>query len=265
MTTSAALRPIEFSVTTPGDPTELAERMARNEARGLPDATPHKSVIIVSSGPSAHSEALWWRIRTERPITLALNGGLELFAQRGIAPTYWACCDPQELVNEFIPEHPPLKTRYLLATKCPESLFARLQDEGCAIETWRVDELSAPLDKLRTPCAVSITLVAQSLMRYRGFTRFEHYGWDCCFVDGEHHASKQPEPDAERMPFAIETEDGQTVYRCELIGPWLAELRDAGLQAYNLHTMGYEIVVHGPHAVAQILRVRGLAKTPDIP
>ena len=257
------LRPIEFSVQTPCDDEAITERMAHRDALKYPDATPHRTCIIVSSGPSARDERLWSRIQDERPVTLALNGALELFMQRGLSPTYWACCDPQELVGDFIPPGEPWATVYLLATKCPESLFERLKHRN--VETWRLDELGAPADKLRVPCAVSITLVAQSLMRYRGFTRFEHYGWDCCYVDGEHHASRQPEPTAEQMPFAIQTEDGTELYRCDLNGSWLAELRDAGLQAYNLTVMGHEIVVHGSHAVAQLLRVKGLAVTPDIP
>lgn len=255
------LRPIEFRVETPGDPADLIARMARNEARGLPDATRHRTCIIVSSGPSARSEALWKRIKAEDIPTIALNGAMQLFAEHEWAPDYWACCDPQEMVTGFV-KWAPSYTRYLLSTKCPDSLFERLHNHN--VETWRLDEYDAPTDKLRVPCAVSITLVAQSLMRYRGFTRFEHYGWDCCYVDGEHHASNQPAPTVEQMPFAITTEDGQTLYECQTNGSWLAELRDAGLQAFNMVTMGHEIIVHGTHAVAQILRVKGLAKTPDI-
>lgn len=238
--------------------------MARNEARRLQDATPHKSCIIVGSGPSARHEGLWRRVTSEQTPTVALNGALSLFIERGLFPTFWACCDPQERVNDFIPENPPEWTTYLLATKCPESLFDRLLQNKRWVQTWRIEELNATTDKLRCPTAVSISLVAQSLMRYKGYTRFEHYGWDACYMDGLHHAGNTPEPTVEQMPFDIRTEDDKVLYHCETNSSWLAELRDSALQAYNLTTMGYEVVVHGTGAIAHLLAIKGLAKTPDV-
>ena len=133
------------------------------------------------------------------------------------------------------------------------------------MQTWRIDELDAPQDKLRCPTAVSISLVAQSLMRYKGFTRFEHYGWDACYMDGKHHANDQPDVGGVVQTFTIQDEAGKVFYSVETSAPWLAELHDAKLQAFNLHTMGYEIVVHGTGAVANLLKITNLAKTPDLP
>lgn len=267
--------PLDIQVETPGLSSEIAARMARNEARSLPDAIPHRSCIIVSSGPSARSEALWERLSDarlggdpERIPVVALNGALSLFGDRDLSPDYWACCDPQDLVNDFVPLDPPRGLTYLLATKCPENLFNRLKTH--IVETWRVAEPDIPETPglMHVPTAVSITLVAQSLMRFKGFTRFEHYGWDCCYVDGRHHACDQPEPPVERLTFDLRDgtpeEPGPLIAQYDINGSWLAELKDAITQAHNMRVMGYSIVVHGNGLVANALAMRGLAETPDV-
>lgn len=262
------LVPLQFKILTPGDPSAVQATMVHNAARNLPDAIPVKSCIIVGSGPSAASEALWLRLQAEPDtVTVALNGALALFLDRGLAPTYWACCDPQELVNAFVVgKRLPTTTKYLLATKCPESLFDYLLSRNLDVQQWRIDDFAfREPGKLHVPCAVSITMVAQSLMRFRGYHRFEHYGWDCCYVDGKHHASEQPEPDqGNNLDFSIQTEDGTILYTWPTNGSWVAELHDAGIQAHNLAVQGYKLVVHGTHAVARLLSIKGLAEAPDL-
>lgn len=267
------LKPLTFKILTPGDPEVLRARCLANEARGLYEATPTHTCVIVGSGPSAHDERLWRRLRHApkdhlgRPmiVTVAVNGAYELFRDHDIPPMFWACCDPQDMVADFIPNDPCETTTHLLASKCPPVLFDKLA--GYQTEIWRLDDDFSPMPgKLRANCAVSISLVAQSLMRLRGFHRFEHYGWDCCYgPNGEHHANVQPAPDAELTDFTIETTDGVALYTCHTNTSWLAELHDAGIQAFNLHTMGYQVVVHGTGAMAHLLKVKGLAETPDLP
>lgn len=232
--------------------------MAYNDARSLPEAVPHKSCIIVGSGPSARHEALWAFIAANPEIpTVACNGALGLFTEHNIAPTYWACCDPQEAeVMRFVSGELPKTTIYLLATKCPEALFDRLS--GHDVRTWRLDDMALNPGKLHVTCAVSITLVTMSLMRFMGYHRFEMFGWDCCYLDGEHHASTQPEPE-NQLDFSIEDEHShEELHRFKITGSWAAELNDAVIQAHNFQAMGYEIAVHGPGAVATLLRAKKL-------
>lgn len=269
------MRPIEFVVQTPGERTDIEARIRRNDQMGMREALAPKAVIIVSSGPSAKDPELWDRIRHETAPTVAVNGALKLFMDQGLAPTYWACCDPQELVNDFIPDDPPEHTVYLIAKKCPESLFARLQDRD--VRAWHIDDY--PLGETRfcrltVPSAVSITLVTQSLFRMIGYNRFEHYGWDCCFVGDEHHAVPQADV-GDKITFTIEQEeelirgwdetgfnythrDAAPIAEFLTTGSWLAELNDACIQAHNLQAMGYVLKVHGPGAVGALLRARRL-------
>ncbi len=261
------LIPVTIRVQTPGDRPTLDARMARNDARGLPEAVPHKSCCIIGSGPSARHEALWDFIKANPEIpTVACNGALSLFIERNMAPTYWTCCDPQEAeVLNFLAEPLPRETIYLLATKCPESLFERLRSHD--VRTWRLDDMAKSFEKVHITCAVSITLVTMSLMRFMGYHKFEMFGWDCCYLDGQHHASAQPEPE-QPIPFVIEDWSNEMIVGryygtvkdivFDVCGSWVAELHDACVQAHNYQAMGYEIAVHGPGAVATLLRAKKL-------
>ena len=103
---------------------------------------------------------------------------------------------------------------------------------------------------------------AQGLFRLRGFTTFEMYGWDCCFLDGEHHASKQDAPLPEHcQPVELRrASDNSVIERFETTGGWMAETEDAATQAGNFRAMGLEMIIHGPGMVGAVLKGRGLAK-----
>jgi len=252
---------VTFQITTPPE-AEARANMAANELRGLPEAVPLRSVIIVGSGPSARDEALWERLGAvcfTKEIVVALNGALSLFLERGLRPDYWCVCDQQSLVADFLPDDPPSAMTYLLASKVHPSVFDKLK--GRDVRIWRLDDFEpAPAGKVAIPCAVSITLVTQALFRALGYHRFEMYGWDCCYsADGEHHASAQPAPLAEHnQPVELRREDGEVVAKFETTGSWMAEARDAAISAGNFKALGLEMVVHGPGMIGAILRGRGL-------
>lgn len=249
---------VTFSIQTPDD--AAAKRQMRlNERRGLPEAVPLKTVVIVSSGPSARDELLWERLRQEPDLTtVALNGALELFLEHGLTPTYWCACDPQALVADFLPARPPMGITYLLASKVHPCVFRRLKHRDVRI--WRLDDFEpAPDSKIAIPCAVSITLVTQMLFRALGFNRFEMCGWDCCYIDGKHHASKQGAPLPEHnQSVELRNQAGETIRRFETTGGWMAETQDASISASNFKAMGLQWIVHGDGFVGHVLRGRGL-------
>lgn len=149
--------------------------------RDLSEAVPRRSLTIIANGPTANNVDL----RTVKGPTMALNAALSLFVEQGLAPTYWACCDPQALVADFIPDNAPMDTVYLVASKCHPSVFRKLQ--GRDVRLWHL--LDHPAEgRARIALASSVTISASWLMNRLGFTDFEYWGWDGCFLDDRHHA-----------------------------------------------------------------------------
>lgn len=180
---------IRFNVTVPLDHQELFENVAHCLARRLPEVChgpPQGHVRIIANGPSA------LRAPLEGGVTVALNGAIRLFTEKGLAPDYWMACDPQEILVSFL-DDTPLSTHYLLASKIHPRVFDHLIKRGCRVSVWHVDEdATRPLVEGRdpVPCASTITLTCFKVLERMGFRSFETWGWDGCYdMEGRHHAN----------------------------------------------------------------------------
>lgn len=145
----------------------------------------HEPITIIANGPSARDAPLTGP-------TCALNGALQLFTEKGLAPTYWAACDPQEMVADFVPDDPPEETVYLVASKCHPRVFEKLA--GRKVVLWHVsDDATWDLVKDRQAVLawVSVTLCTPELLARLGWRQFHIYGWDGCYIDGADHAVGQ--------------------------------------------------------------------------
>jgi hypothetical protein len=201
-----------------------------NVARGFQEAVVRRSLTIIANGPTARKVDL----RSIKSPTLAVNGAMHLFSEVGISPTYWAACDPQAIVADFLPDCPPTDTIYLVASKCHPSVFEKLN--GRDVQVWHVNDHHAD-GASHIPPSCSITITASWLMHRLGFTDFEYWGWDGCFLDGRHHASNADEFGVPvlRMNF------GGTIVDGEVLGgrlfsttrAWAAEAKGAE-QFFNL-------------------------------
>lgn len=161
------------------------DHIARTHKLGLPDAVCRARLTVIANGPSARDFDLMHGL--DGP-TLAINGALKLFTDKGLAPDYWVACDPQECVAEFLPENPPHNTTYLVASKCHPSVFHKLRNNDVLV--WHLSDHPAPEPKRqhRITVCTSVTISAAWLMYRMGYTDFEFWGWDGCFMDGRHHA-----------------------------------------------------------------------------
>lgn len=174
----------DFDIHIPVNDETCRAQISANISRNLPEAVPkglRRKLSIIANGPSARDANL---VNLSGK-TLALNGGIKLFLDQGLSPNYWACCDPQPLVADFLPDNPPADTTYLVASKCHSSIFDKLK--GNDVRLWHL--MDHPANGLeRIALASSVTLSAVWLMHRLGFTDFEFWGWDGCFLDGRHHA-----------------------------------------------------------------------------
>lgn len=246
---------VQFDIRPPHGADVIATHIAHSCSLGIPEADegPLKALTIIANGPSARGLDLS-QIKTK---TLAVNGALKLFTDQGLAPTYWAACDPQALVADFLVE-PPLHTIYLVASKCHPLIFDMLR--GRDVRLWHVNDHPLPLldgkPRRSVMCASSVTLCAMTLMRKLGFRRFETYGWDACFEGMAHHAS---DADLTEYPEgSIDLNVGGQMIDEKIEGgrwfktttTWAAEAQDAVVQT---HHADYDVEVHGQGLIKAIL------------
>jgi hypothetical protein len=232
---------IAFDVRTPVDDAGLTANVRASLARGLPEVTDHpwhrETLTVVAGGPTARNCPM------DGP-TLALNGALRLFVEQGRAPTYWAACDPQPIVSTFLTDA-PAETTYLVCSKCHPSVFEALANRKVIV--WHIDDHATwDLVKDRDPirCGVSITIVAFELMGRFGFSRFETWGWDGCYVDGADHASPQPHVGVDRKTMIV----GERTYPTNT--SWALEAQDA---VHKLTGDCPDLVIHGGGMMGAIL------------
>lgn len=217
-------------------------QIARNLKLGLPDAVCRAHLTIIANGPSARDVDL----RKIEGHTLAVNGALKLFLDKGLCPTYWIACDSQAQVADFLPENPPHNTTYLVAAKCHPSVFHKLRNNDVLV--WHLSDDPAP-GQHRVPVCTSVTISGAWLMYRMGFTDFEFWGWDGCFIDGRHHASSDTDWGA--APLHINyggTQDGDRVIggrNFATTRSWVAESNSAQ-QFFNLaEYFDIGVTIHG--------------------
>lgn len=211
--------PITFDIHTPLDDAALRDHVKRALALDLPELgyAPHRPgcVRIIANGPSARNAPLEGQ-------TLALNGSLRLFTNKGQAPVWWAACDPQELVADFL-DVMPAATHYLVASKCHPKVFETLMKRGRQITVWHLDDQATwDLVEHRDPIRIapSVTLTSFELMERLGWRAFETWGWDGCYLDGLHHAVPQ-----DHIQGGIQIEVGHKTF--DTTATWALEAENA--------------------------------------
>ena len=249
---------VNFQIHTPCDDRTIADHIAHATSLGLPEAdnAPLKTLTVVANGPSARDAPL-------DGDTLALNGALSLYLNTNRTPTYWAACDPQAMVADFLPKHPPRNITYLIASKCHPDVFARLK--GCDVRLWHIDDHPIPDQRRAVQVASSVTLCIMPLMRRAfGYRAFEVYGWDACYEQTapgliRHHASESPWDSyptdvLDIVVGATQTKKGFKGGRTfKTSRTWAAEAQDAMIQ---LKYADYKVNIHGDGLIRAIKEMR---------
>lgn len=239
--------PITFSPKVPVDDEGLRANVRHAMSLRLPTLRDFEyrrqgHLDVVANGPSAPA---YFQPTPKNGPVLALNGALELFNGRRIIPDYWAACDPQELVTDRFLRCAPYDVTYLIASKCHPSVFERMSDRNVIL--WHVGEPAtrALFDHhdIVIPASSSITSTSFELMTHLGFRRFETWGWDGCYMDGQGHAVPQPE-----APSRVEITVHDRVYETSPV--WALECDDI---ANRLVGFPFPIHIHGDGFFADML------------
>jgi hypothetical protein len=233
---------VEFDIRVPVANDGLIANVAYALSLGLPSLRQQTHGVprlkIIANGPSADSASLCGS-------TLALNGALSTFTDVGLAPTYWAACDPQPIVASFL-DTTPRETTYLVASKCHPSVFDLLLKRRCNVILWHLDDhatwdLVKDLDPISI--ASSVTICAFELGERLGFSKFETWGWDGCYIDGRDHATDQPAGGV-----YVELDIGGQVF--PTTRTWALEGQDA---VNKLRMTPRDIKIHGPGMIGALL------------
>jgi hypothetical protein len=244
---------IEFVLNTPATDEQLAANVAHALSLGLKSTQQRKRLIVVANGPSARLAPF----DTDLP-TLALNGALRQFVERDLAPTYFAACDPQPLVADFL-RNAPKSTTYLIASKCHPDVFKTLLDQGIKPILWHVADVDIPAH-VRAPLCCSITLCASWEMRLAyGFTDLDYYGFDACYLYDEHHAGDARLPG----PTDITLNFGGQIVGEEIVGgrtfetnhTWAAEAEFAQQYFQLARYLDTNVTIHGDGMMAAMREV----------
>lgn len=231
-----------FNYETPVAADIMRRHIAENIGRDLPDVLIRRRAHVLANGPSLAS---YFDNPDPSNVTVAVNGALGYCLERGLIPDYWLACDPQAKVADFLPDNPPLATTYLVASKCHPSVFEKL--DGRYVQLWHLSDQEAE-GRLRVPCSCTVTASAPWLLWRMGFTDQEYWGWDGCFVDGQHHAGAG-ETNGERLTVNV----GGTVGEDGVIGgrnyettrSWAAEAQSAQQVFLLAKYFDLSITVHG--------------------
>lgn len=229
---------ILFDLKTPLNETLIRGHIAHAYSLGIPHlfADEPETLRIIANGPTAKSAPL------DGP-TLALNGALRLFTDKGLHPTWWAACDPQALVADFL-THAPKETVYLVASKCHADVFDRLAYRS--VRLWDIDDYVPG----GIPVAPSITLVSLMLAFKMGWRKIEVWGWDGCYGEnGAHHAVDQPH-DKDCVTIEVGARSFQSC------GTWASEAQNARTVVSLMEYLGAKIDIKGDGMIDAIVRMQ---------
>lgn len=182
------MQPLRIDVSAYGTSGELKHNIRDALSRGLPELglAPCKhdgTFVIVGSGPSIefHIDQIKADRDKGRPIC-AIKGAHDYLVERGILPDLFLTTEPRDRLYQV--KHKNKHTVYLIASRCPPSLFDHLKD--CNVLLWHAwmdkpetDELIA-MSKIGIGGGTTSGLRAVNVAYVLGFRNIRMYGMDSC-------------------------------------------------------------------------------------
>lgn len=176
---------------------------------GLPQvrghATNDQRVVLVASGSSLLNPIVVQELRDLYwqgcPI-VAMNGSYEWLISINIKPSSMVMIDGRAFNARFITEYIE-SCKYFIASQCAPEVFLQLMDKP-NVYIWHCLTGDDPVEKelldnfymnMWQPVAGGCTVGTRAivLMRILGFTKFEIFGMDSCYLDYKDHVLPQAE------------------------------------------------------------------------
>lgn len=262
-------KPIDFSTLPQGLNTPTAtirEHISQNIKRHLPQlaiyAPQDRELCIVAGGPSLKYtlEPLMQAIGGGAGVC-AINGAYDWLLDRGIVADTMCLIDARQWNKRFV-ERARQKTKFFIASQCHPEVFDAL--DGHDVWLWHApipimdgedpDEwgegkalyLKHYYDDrnfLLVPGGVSCTAKSIMLNYWLGFRKIHIFGFDSCWLDGEHHAYEQPENRDLNVEFWL----GDKMFNC---APWMAHQADSFFKLMVNLPDNLQLQVHGDGLIA---------------
>lgn len=239
---------IEYEVTNGYSDDLIRANVAYSSTLGLPDVeagpVTDEVVYLYANGPSAAAAPKMFP-------SLALNGAMLMFIKDGFSPTWWAACDPGEVVYNFVRYGGHALKAFFVASKCSPRVFDRLAYHASLgrVKRWHIDDASADVlsNKTLMPSAISVTISAIFLLYHMGYRKIVTYGWDGCYAeDGRDHAA----PQHHDTSADVDVDWNGRLFRTT--DTWLAELEDATEMLNRLPDL--QLTIEGPGLIAAALQ-----------
>lgn len=233
-----------------------------------PQRQPHPGrVVIVGGGPSL--EPTFDELRGlifEGAHLVTLNGAHRWCVERNLQPNCQVVVDARASNARFVDPDVP-RCRYYLASQCHPETWARVAGREFvgifhAVGPEGEDtEAKAYLDQFYLGnwhgVAGGTTVMSRAigLLRSLGYLRFDLFGIDSCFMNGQHHAYDQAENVKDRLiPVKAAPEAHDEKEREFLCAPWHLKQVEDMLRFIRFNGDKFLLNVHGDGLLAHVLR-----------
>lgn len=238
--------------------------------RGLPQirrqALQDERVCLIGGGPSlASTERELRDLVFEGAKVVTVNGAYQWCINRNIFPSMQIVMDARAENTRFLEPAIP-RCAYVLASQCHPALFDVVEDRS---NSWIFHAVADPEAKPEREIldtyycgnwhgiAGGTTVVSRAigLLRTLGYVRYDLFGVDSCFLDGQGHAYDQPENARDRrLTFTVHPTGHPEKARTFVCAPWMVKQFEDFLQFIRFAGDHFRLNVHGDGLIAYALQ-----------
>lgn len=229
-----------------------------------PQPVNENRVALVGGGPSLKdTEGELVALLQEGAKLVTLNGAYQWCLERNLFPKTQIVMDARPTNARFLNPAIP-HCNYLLASQCAPETWAAVEGRP---NVWMFHAASGADGPMRDLLdahylgqwfgvggGTTVGTRAISVLRTLGYVRFDLFGIDSCFLNGDHHAYHQPE-NARDQPIEMRVEptgepDHAQVFRC---ATWHVKQFEDFLQMIRVNGEHFLLNVHGSGLLAYAL------------
>lgn len=249
---------------------QIAYAIRQQHPQARPEAMRPGTIALVGSGPS-----LTTTLPTLRDMAFAgtpvvsLNGAYHYLIERNLRPSAQVVLDARPSTARFVTPVVP-RCKYFIASQCHADVWAAVKDRPDTFifhavapnnpERSVLDDYYGPNQWM--PVSGGTTVFSRALMLFRqgGYVRFEVFGVDSCWLDGQHHALDQPENDGDgHLTATVHPSGSPHLARSFAVSSWhLKQLEDL-LQIVRVNGSQFQLAFHGDGLLAYAMQSFALA------